>query len=611
MGRRILSLVLLVIVFRASAAAAGDPWIEITSAHFTLLTDAGEKEGRRTLDQFERMRWVFHTLFPLANLDPAQPIVVLAAKNQKTFTALEPAAYLAKGQLKIGGYFLHSSDKNYILLRLDEESEHPYASVYHEYTHVQFASADGLLPVWLNEGIAEFMQNTDISGQDVRLGQPSVDDILYLRQNRIIPLPVLFKVDSNSPYYHEEQKGSVFYAESWALTHYLIVTDHQNHTRRFDDYITLAKQGVDPLTAAEQVFGDLKQLETALRSYIQAAQYKEFVMSSAAAPIDASSYKTEALAATQSDAVRADLLACVGRTEDAQALLATVLKRDPNNIQAHESMGFLASGAGKLDEARKWYGEAVKLGSQDFLAYYYFAIFSMYGNGRESDPEIESSLQTALRLNPRFAPVYDRLASYYGMNHEKLEDAHRLNVRAIELDPANINFRVNAASILMAMDRGSDAMAVLKTAAKMAKKPEDVALVQNRIDEISRIQAARAQSAADLSAQASAAPIVIGAKPKYPTMPVTAAKFTAEGVIHGVKCNYPTEIEFRVEATSGKSVSLYDNDFTNIELTAIGLTFSGSVNPCSDFEGKKARVKYIASSDQSVDGQVVAVEMRK
>ena len=611
MGRRILSLVLLVIVFRASAAAAGDPWIEITSAHFTLLTDAGEKEGRRTLDQFERMRWVFHTLFPLANLDPAQPIVVLAAKNQKTFTALEPAAYLAKGQLKIGGYFLHSSDKNYILLRLDEESEHPYASVYHEYTHVQFASADGLLPVWLNEGIAEFMQNTDISSQDVRLGQPSVDDILYLRQNRIIPLPVLFKVDFNSPYYHEEQKGSVFYSESWALTHYLIVTDHQNHTRRLDDYITLAKQGVDPLTAADQVFGDLKQLETALRSYIQAAQYKEFVMSSAAAPIDASSYKTEALAATQSDAVRADLLACVGRTEDAQALLATVLKQDPNNIQAHETMGFLASRAGKLDEARKWYGEAVKLGSQDYLAYYYFAIFSMYGNEQESDPEIESSLQTALRLNPRFAPVYDRLASYYGMNHEKLEDAHRLNVRAIELDPANLNFRVNAASILMAMNRGSDAMAVLKTAAKMAKKPEDVALVQNRIDEIRRIQAARAQSAADVSAQASAAPIVVGARPKYPTMPVTAAKFTAEGVIRGVKCNYPTEIEFRVEAASGKNVSLYDNDFSNIELTAIGLAFSGSVNPCSDFEGKKARVKYIASSDQSVDGQVVAVELRK
>jgi Tfp pilus assembly protein PilF len=611
MGCRVLCLVLLSAVLRASAAAAGDPWVEITSAHFTLLTDAGEKEGRRTLDQFERMRWVFHTLFPKANLDPAEPIVVLAAKNQKTFTALEPAAYLTKGQLKIGGYFLHSSYKNYILLRLDAENEHPYASVYHEYTHVQFSAGGDLLPLWLNEGIAEFMQNTDITNQNVRLGQPSVDDILYLRQNRIIPLPVLFKVDSDSPYYHEEQKGSVFYAESWALTHYLVVTDHLNHTRRVDDYVTLTKQGVDPLTAAEQAFGDLKQLETALRTYIQAGQYKEFIMSSAAAPIDESSYKTEALAAAQSDAMRADVLACAGRTGDARVLLDAVLKEDSNNIQAHETMGFLVSRAGNFDEAGKWYGEAVKLGSQDFLAYYYFAIFSMFANRHEADPEIESSLQTALRLNPRFAPAYDRLASYYGMNHEKLEDAHRSNVRAIELDPANINFRVNAAGILTEMDRYSDAMTVLKTAAAMAKKPEDAALVQNRMDEINRIQAGRTQFAADASAQVTSTPVMVAAKPKYPTMPVGAAQLTADGVIRGVKCNYPSEIEFRVVGASGKNVSLYDNDFTNIELTAVGLTFSGSVNPCSDFEGKKAQVKYVASSDSSVDGQVVAIELRK
>ncbi len=611
MGRRIFYLVLLAIVVRASAAVADDPWVEVTSAHFALLTDAGEKEGRRTLDQFERMRWVFHTLFPMAKVDPAEPIVVLAAKNQKTFSALEPASYLAKGQLKIGGYFLHSSDKNYILLRLDEEYEHPFASVYHEYTHVQFASADGWLPLWLNEGIAEFMQNTDINGKDVRLGQPSMDDILYLRQNRIIPLPVLFQVDSNSPYYHEEQKGSVFYAESWALTHYLLVTDHQNRTHRVDDYTALLSQNVDPVTAAEKAFGDLKQLEAALHSYIQAAQYKEFVMSSAAAPIDESSYKTEALAKTQSDAVRADVLASVGRTDDARALLDAVLKQDPNNVQARETRGFLASRSGKFDEARKWYGEAVKLGSQNFLAYYYFAIFSMYGNDQEPDPEIESSLRTAMRLNPRFAPAYDRLASYYGMRHENLEDAHRLNVRAVELDPANIVFRVNSASLLMEMDRYSDAMAVLETAAKMAKKPEDLSLVQNRIEELNRVQAARTQPAADASAQVVSTPVVVSAGPKYPTMPVSAAKLTADGVIRDVKCNYPTEIEFRVEGAPGKNVSLYDNDFTNIELTAVGLPFTGSVNPCSDFEGKKARVKYVASSDKSVDGQVVAIELRK
>ena len=242
MDRRFFCLLILAGAFCRPASAATEQWTEIRSAHFTVLTDANEKDGRHITDQFERMRWVFQTLFPKANVDPAEPIVVVAAKNEKVFDTLEPSAYLAKGQMKLGGYYMHTEDKNYILLQLGAEYEHPFATVYHEYTHVQFEGAADWIPLWLNEGLAEFMQNTDIQDKDVELGEPSVDDILYLRQNRLVPLSVLFKVDASSPYYHEEQKGSVFYAESWAMTHYLIVTDHDKHLHRLDDYMALLRQ---------------------------------------------------------------------------------------------------------------------------------------------------------------------------------------------------------------------------------------------------------------------------------------------------------------------------------------------------------------------------------
>ena len=207
------------------AYAANDQWIEMSSSHFKVITNSNEKQARVIIDQFERMRWMFQILFPKVEVDPAAPIVVVAAKNQKTFQSLEPAAYLAKGQLQLAGYFMTNQDKNYVLLRLDGEQEHPFSTVYHEYTHLQFRDAKDWMPLWLNEGLAEFMQNTEFRNKDVNLGVASIGDIEYLQQNRIIPLPVLFSVDHNSPYYHEEQKGSVFYAESWALTHYLFVSD--------------------------------------------------------------------------------------------------------------------------------------------------------------------------------------------------------------------------------------------------------------------------------------------------------------------------------------------------------------------------------------------------
>ena len=231
MRQRILLLsTLLLTPALASARDKVENWIEVRSPHFVVATNSNEKQARRVADQFERMRAVFHVLLPKSQLDPAAPIIVLAVNGEKEFRSLEPEVYLAKGQLKLGGLFLRAEEKNYILMRLDAEGEHPYSVVYHEYTHLLMSKSAEWLPLWLNEGLAEFYQNTDIHEKDVLLGQPSIDNIMWLRQNRLLPLPTLFAVDHNSPYYHEEKKGSIFYAESWALVHYLKVTDFKQRT---------------------------------------------------------------------------------------------------------------------------------------------------------------------------------------------------------------------------------------------------------------------------------------------------------------------------------------------------------------------------------------------
>ncbi len=623
MCRRALIASLVAAALCRPALCATEQWTEIRSAHFTVLTDAGEKQGRHILDQFERMRWVFQTLYPKASIDPPEPIIVIAAKSEKVFETMEPADYLAKGQMKLGGYYMHTQDKNYILLRLDAEYEHPFAAVYHEYTHVQFAGAAEWMPIWLNEGLAEFMQNTDIHDKDVVLGEPSRDDILYLRQNTLIPLDVLFKIDATSPYYHEEQKGSVFYAESWALTHFLMVSDRERHLHRIDDYMNLLRQHVDPVTAGEQAFGDLKKFQMQLDSYIHNGDYKQFVLSSAAAPIDESAYKVRSLTAVEADAAKADVLAYVGRSDDARALLENVLKEDPNNVQAHETMGFLEYRAQHREEAQRWYGEAVKLDSQDFLAHFYFAALSMSDPGAATDQEIEDSLQAAIRLNSRFAPAYDRLAAFYAMRRENLDEARRMSVWAVQLDPGNVVYRMNAASVLIVMEKYSDAIAVLQAAAKVAKNPGEVEMVQTRIDQAKQIQSARARAAAYESEQNTqtaststveqvnqkVAPIDVA--PKHPTMPVTGPKHTVTGVIRGVVCSYPAVLEFRVETSAGKTVALYNNNFAKIDLSAWGFTPKGTMNPCQDFEGMKAQVQYVDSSDKTVAGQVLAIELRK
>jgi tetratricopeptide (TPR) repeat protein len=616
--------ILLMCVLGAAAGslrAAEQPPIQVTSPHFVLVTDAGEKQARHILDNFERMRWMFQVLFPKANVDPPAPIQVIATKNRKGFQTLEPADYLTKGKLDLAGLFLITEQKNYVLLRLDADADHPFATVYHEYTHLQFRSAQDWMPLWLNEGLAEFFQNTEFRDKEVLLGQPSTDDILYLRQNSIIPLATLFRVDHNSPYYHEENKGSVFYSESWALTHYLQVADKQNHIDRVSDYVSRMSRHEDPVIAAQEAFGDLKKLQEELSGYIRGAQYKQFVLNSASAPVDSAAYKVRTLTQVEFDAERGDFLANIGRTQEARTLLQSVMAADPKNAEAREAMGSLELHANDQAAALKWYEEAVRLNSQSYLAHYYFATLDFAAASQ--DPRIETSLRTAIQLNPNFAPAYDQLAQWYSRKNEKLEEAQSLNRMAIQLDHTNLFYRLSAASLLMVRDKLDDADRVLDAARQIAKTQEQQSMIADRKQLIASIRSAHAHGAsptvfttvAGTSPDAAAGEVkivAVDAPPKHPVEQATGAKHTILGSIQNVQCDYPSYLELQVQmAGKPKPVALYISDYRTLDLSALGFEPKKEMNPCHDLAGFKANVQYAESSDKTIDGQIVSIELHK
>jgi Tfp pilus assembly protein PilF len=633
MRRTIAWLFLLAGTLSASARDSVDHWFEVRTQHFVVLTDTNEKQGVRVAAQFERMRAVFHVLLPTVSDSAGSPIIVLALKDKKAFQALEPEAYLAKGQLDLAGVFMSAPDKNYILVRLDAQGEHPFATVYHEYTHFMMRNASEWMPLWLNEGLAEFYQNTDIQEKEVMLGQASPDDILYLRQNRLLPLTTLFKVNSTSPYYHEEQKGSVFYAESWALTHYIEITDAQKGTSRLQDYANLLARKEDPVVAAQQAFGDLNQLQQSLYSYISQGRFMMFKVNKVFA-VDESTFQVRVISTSNADAIRADVLVYNQRVKDAQVLIDSTLRDDPNNALAHETMGYLKFREGDMEAARKWYGEAVKLDSQSYLAHYYYATMTMRSAGEGQDPQIESSLRACMKLNPGFAPAYDALAMYYSRDTAKANEAHMLNVQAISLEPDNLNYRLNAAAVLMNERRYTEALAVLKAAIHIAKTPEQVVSVQTRIDQIQQYNAAveRSRQAEQASDTQTVSTIVTDTRtvtmtssdgrkvilrpdaaqqsPKYPTEAPTGQHHTARGILRSVHCSYPTILTLSVDQ-AGKAVSLYRNDFNQIEFSATNFAPKGDLNPCTDIEGLKAKVGYAEVSDKSIAGQILSVELSK
>ncbi len=621
----------LLLACSSAVAQSGQKWLEVHTPHFTVLSNSGERDARHVASQFERMRTVFHIIMPSATDDPASPIQVLALKDRKSFRTLEPEAYLGKNSLDLAGLFVRTQDKNYVLLRLDAEGEHPYATVYHEYTHYLFRKADPWMPLWLGEGLAEFYQNTDLDDKYVKLGEPSADDILYLRQQKLLPLKTLLTVDHNSPYYHDEQKGSIFYSESWALTHYLKTIDAQQKTHRLQDYADHLQKNEDSLTAAQHAFGDLGALEKALDQYVSGMSFSQWKLVN---PVDftEASFDVRPVPESEAEAIEAGVLLSVRRGKEAEAMLQTVLAADPKNALAHETMGELKLQADDVPGAKKWFGEAVQLDSKSYLANYYFAAMSMQDSGAE-DEAIEQSLQTSIKLNPRFAPAYDALARFYGMHHEKLGEAHMMTLHAVQLEPETLAYRLNAANVLMEDHKPDIALNVLEAALPVARTDEERILVKSRITQLTLQQKYAAEAEARRSARApapgteiaveDARPIdaeIHGTKviaipyakaPDYPTEPTKGPNHTVTGVLREVKCAYPSVLTLTLDRPNNP-LPLYAADYFKITFTtAAGYNPKGDILPCTGIEGLKARLVYGEVEDKRVAGQIVAIELSK
>jgi len=58
-------------------------------------------------------------------------------------------------------------------------------------------------------------------------------------------------------------------------------------------------------------------------------------------------------------------------------------------------------------------------------------------------------------------------------------------------------------------------------------------------------------------------------------------------------------------------VTLYSNNYFSLDLSALSFEPKKEMNPCHDLGGMKASVQYAESSDKTIDGQIVSIELHK
>lgn len=437
-------------------AAPKSGWTSLRTKHFLLIGNADELQIRLIATQLEQFREAFAREFKGAALNSPLPTTVVVFKSEGAFRPYKP---LFEGRpADVDGYFQAGFDVNYITLTVGARAENPYSMIFHESVHLLLDNKLGGAPAWFKEGIAEYYSTFEVppartAGADRQLvmGKPILNHILKLRSNQLLPLETLFAIDRNSPYYNERQKSSIFYAQSWALVHYLT---HGNLSRRkpqLAHFLELLSSNAPVEQSFQKAFqADYKTLEQELREYVGQNRYRADLAPFVEQQDPLANITSVPLSEAEALAHLGDLLLHIGREADAEKHLQRAVALAPGLSVAHASLGMVRERQRRFQEAKQHLQQALKIDAKNYLAHYYYAFAVsreamdadqvVYGYNKEAADAMRASLKRAIDLAPDFPEPYRLLAFVHLATNTQLDDAVGLLERALTLSPGRHEF---------------------------------------------------------------------------------------------------------------------------------------------------------------------------
>jgi hypothetical protein len=432
------------------AAPCAAEWRRLDSPNFTVIGDVSARELRDLAVKFEGFREALSRALSERATATAVPTVIIVFPDDKSFTPFKPL-YQGKPRSEVRGFFARGLNVNYILLESrGPESDHV---VFHEYAHLIVSNLMPNPPVWLNEGMAEFYSTFKLmdGGRRAQIGVPIVEHLQLLHHAGRVPLEELLKVDARSPLYNESARASVFYAESWALTH-MIFNGLPPRLPELSAYLRAVGDGVPEARAWEATFGT-DRTEQDFRRYLSRNLYGTVLLEFSDRIADFQATPT-VLPPAEVAAFLGAYLAQHHQYEEAAAQIEQAFKADPGSPRASIALA-------QIEMDRQQYASAEKrllgLGpSSDWLVAYSaaMAMTELTGVGVAGSP------------NPDLIAAADRQLAV---------------VQGLRADIPNVLAHRAALTLAGVDDPGEDARAAIARARALSPGRSDFAFIQAQI----------------------------------------------------------------------------------------------------------------------------------
>lgn len=454
-------------------------WIEVRSPHFIVDSNSGKGPAKATASQFEQIRQVLSLVLTGVGSAHEPPLTILAVDGEFSLKRLLPGYFKKRGQAHPAGLFFDSPAGAFVVLRTDVEDPGVFEPVYHEYTHFVMRQLIPGMPLWLTEGLADFFAASRFNGSEIQTGLPDPENLRVLRSNPLIPLATLLAVGHSSPYYTHQDKVAMFYAESWALAHYLMLQDVTHHTQHVGEYIAQVAGGVDPVAAFTSAFGPPEKVGKALDREVHEFELP-MIKVGVADKASSNAFTVRPLTLAEADSDQANFLVATGHDNAANKLIARALKANPNFGEASALKSAVLLSQGNESAAAEWAAKAIKLDPGGYLGYLNRAL-AMDGDHLDTSDAstVEQDFARAIALRPGLVIAEQSLSSVYLARDEKPDRALALAIDAARSAPENTGVLIDLEAALLRQGRQADAVRVELQMLDLAGDEKSKAMVRN------------------------------------------------------------------------------------------------------------------------------------
>lgn len=453
MTTKVLAGIVLLACVAAPARAAERPWRLIRGHAVTVVGQQSPRVLRAIAVEIEQFRATLAAAIRDARQPPAMPTVVYAFDDRG---AMEPFVPLYRGKpAALGGYCLcgGTADANLIVANLASYAESS-AIIFHEYAHLLIRNAAHTIPVWLNEGLAEYYSTFRLTdgGRRADIGRPIEHHVALLR-GQMIPVPELLAVSESSALYNEGDRRSIFYAEAWALTHYLL-TERPDGAAAVNKYVAAVARQTPPDAAFADAFGATPaEMSLQLRQYVRRPVFRSTAIVLEERVEVNEPEEAQTLSVADANARLGAIQVRLNRAAEAAPRIEAASAAAPGSADAQLALALLRLHQDRAPEARAPLEKAVALAPRDFITQYVYGLLLLRDTidaPRADDDKLElahAALTRAVAANPQSADALVWQAYADMAAGARLDEARNATERAIALAPNEQSYRVQLAEI--------------------------------------------------------------------------------------------------------------------------------------------------------------------